>query len=70
MTYQSEDSPEDLVRKYRDHCKARQFAEVAEVEFLQPSSLACDADDYRIEIAFQADSGGTVVGVTFLGSAY
>lgn len=66
MTYASAAGAGDLAARYRDHCRRRGYAPVADGDRLLDSRLACDAADYRIEIAFAARGGATRVTVTFL----
>lgn len=66
MTYLSEDTAEGLAQKHRDHCLDRGYAQVPEDQFLLPAQVACDAEDYRIEIALQERGDQTLVTVNFL----
>lgn len=66
MTYLSEDTAEGLVQKHRDHCRGRGYAQVPEDQFLLPAQIACDAEDYRIEISLQERGDRTLVTVNFL----
>ena len=66
LSYRSQDSVSDLMQKIRDHCRAEGFAWVPEDRFLPNTVMACDAEDYRIEVALGKQGGGNGVQVSFL----
>ena len=66
LSYQSQDSVSDLMQKIRDHCRTNGFAWIPEDWFLPDTVMACDAEDYRIEVALEKQGGRNGVRVNVL----